>query len=440
VNFMLALNVTIYGLGLVFLALLVLMVAIMLLTKVFAMATGKDLLATPGLASSEAPRPAPAAPSPAAVAEAPPPTATGVAEAAEAVTAPLPGKILSVTVKAGDRVQRGDELCVIEAMKMGNSVKAPRDGFIAEVCVAPGDSVGFGAPLVLLASTIAAAAVPRPSAPPQVAAAPPPAAVESSVFTLTVAGTPHKVEITAAASGVATVRLDGSSHRAQRDPQDGKKILVNGQPHTVEVKEIAGNGATVLIDGVPQKVEIARATAAAFSLAYGGKQHAVEVKGAADSTATVVLNGSTFQAERDKGDPTRILVNGQPHTVEVKEIAGNAATVLIDGRVEKLGIARATAAAPAAPAPTAPAAAAPAAAVPTPAPATGELVTAPLPGKILSVMVKVGDRVQRGDELCVIEAMKMGNSIRAQRVGTVREILVSPGQSVAFGAPLLLLD
>jgi pyruvate carboxylase subunit B len=54
--------------------------------------------------------------------------------------------------------------------------------------------------------------------------------------------------------------------------------------------------------------------------------------------------------------------------------------------------------------------------------------------------VKVGDRVQRGDELCVIEAMKMGNSIRAQRVGTVREILVSPGQSVAFGASLLVLD
>ena len=46
-NFMLALNVTIYGLGIVFLALLVLMVAIMLLSKAFSMATGKDLLAVP---------------------------------------------------------------------------------------------------------------------------------------------------------------------------------------------------------------------------------------------------------------------------------------------------------------------------------------------------------------------------------------------------------
>jgi biotin carboxyl carrier protein len=58
----------------------------------------------------------------------------------------------------------------------------------------------------------------------------------------------------------------------------------------------------------------------------------------------------------------------------------------------------------------------------------------------LSVAVKAGDRVQKGDELCVIEAMKMGNSVKAQREGTVREVLVAPGQAVAFGAPLLVLE
>jgi biotin carboxyl carrier protein len=67
-------------------------------------------------------------------------------------------------------------------------------------------------------------------------------------------------------------------------------------------------------------------------------------------------------------------------------------------------------------------------------------VTAPLPGKILSVAVKAGDRVQKGDELCVIEAMKMGNSIKAQRDGVVREVIAAPGQTVAFGAVLLLLQ
>jgi len=54
--------------------------------------------------------------------------------------------------------------------------------------------------------------------------------------------------------------------------------------------------------------------------------------------------------------------------------------------------------------------------------------------------VKAGDRVQKGDELCIIEAMKMGNSVKAQREGTVREVLVAPGQAVAFGAPLLVLE
>ena len=47
--------------------------------------------------------------------------------------------------------------------------------------------------------------------------------------------------------------------------------------------------------------------------------------------------------------------------------------------------------------------------------------------------------MRKGDELCVIEAMKMGNSIRAQRDGVVGEVLVASSQSVAFGAPLLVL-
>jgi pyruvate carboxylase subunit B len=109
----------------------------------------------------------------------------------------------------------------------------------------------------------------------------------------------------------------------------------------------------------------------------------------------------------------------------------------IDGRVEKPEIARQ--AAPVS-VPTPVAAAASAAPMPPGLPATGERITAPLPGKILSVAVKTGDRVRKGDELCVIEAMKMGNSIRAQRDGVVAEVLVAASQSVAFGASLLVLD
>jgi biotin carboxyl carrier protein len=191
---------------------------------------------------------------------------------------------------------------------------------------------------------------------------------------------------------------------------------------------------------VPQKLEIAHrapSAPAALSIAHDGKPHKVEVR-SGDGASTVLVDGSTYQVERDKTEPTRILVNGQPHTVEVKDMAGTSAAVLIDGRTERLEIAREAAAAPTASMP----ARAPAAAAPTRSghPGAGERITAPLPGKVLSVAVKTGDSVRKGDELCVIEAMKMGNSIRAQRDGSVREILVAPGQSVTFGASLLVLD
>ncbi len=64
------------------------------------------------------------------------------------VSAPMPGVILDVAVKAGDTVARGQEIAVLEAMKMQNSIKSPRAGTIAEVCVAAGQAVGHGDPIV----------------------------------------------------------------------------------------------------------------------------------------------------------------------------------------------------------------------------------------------------------------------------------------------------
>ena len=160
-------------------------------------------------------------------------------------------------MKAGARVQKGDELCVIEAMKMGNSVKAPREGFVAEVCVAQGNTVAFGAPLVLLASTAAAAS--RPTAP--VAAPAAPASIEiaePSVFTLGIAGKAHAVELVPMGAGALAVMFDGTRYEVRRDAGDRTKLLVNGQVHTIEVKEVAGSTATVVIDGVTQKVDVAR--------------------------------------------------------------------------------------------------------------------------------------------------------------------------------------
>ena len=67
-------------------------------------------------------------------------------------------------------------------------------------------------------------------------------------------------------------------------------------------------------------------------------------------------------------------------------------------------------------------------------------VTAPMTGKILSVMVKKGDQVKTGQILCVLEAMKMENEITAPKTGTVQEVYVSEDSSVSKGEALFVVS
>ena len=98
-----------------------------------------------------------------------------------------------------------------------------------------------------------------------------------------------------------------------------------------------------------------------------------------------------------------------------------------------------------APAPAeAPAAAAAAAPAPAPAPApvslaSGEPVSAPMPGNIVRVDVKQGDAVKAGQILIILEAMKMQNEIVAPKDGTVVQVVVKTGDKVDTGAALVVL-
>jgi acetyl-CoA/propionyl-CoA carboxylase biotin carboxyl carrier protein len=67
-----------------------------------------------------------------------------------ALEAPMPGCVAAVRVAPGQRVARGDELLVIEAMKMENALRAPRDAVVRAVHVVPGDMVAPGRALVEL--------------------------------------------------------------------------------------------------------------------------------------------------------------------------------------------------------------------------------------------------------------------------------------------------
>ena len=63
-----------------------------------------------------------------------------------------------------------------------------------------------------------------------------------------------------------------------------------------------------------------------------------------------------------------------------------------------------------------------------------------MPGRVLAVMVRPGDQVSQGDDLCVVEAMKMEQTIRANRSGVVRTIFVQPMDSVSANDPLIELE
>jgi len=67
------------------------------------------------------------------------------------IRAPIPGTITSVAVKAGDRVAYGQEICILDAMKMKNPIRSPRDGEIGEVCITVGQIVKHNDLLVTFA-------------------------------------------------------------------------------------------------------------------------------------------------------------------------------------------------------------------------------------------------------------------------------------------------
>lgn len=147
------------------------------------------------------------------------------------------------------------------------------------------------------------------------------------------------------------------------------------------------------------------------------------------------------------------IINGNEYKVTVNSVAGSNANVTVNGTNYNVEIKDApVASAPVQTAPVAAPVAAPVQAAPaTPAPApapkpaaqsagTGKAATAPLPGVIIGIKVNVGDVVKAGQEVAVLEAMKMENSIEAPVDGTVTAINVSKGDSVLEGAPIVTIQ
>ena len=73
-------------------------------------------------------------------------------------------------------------------------------------------------------------------------------------------------------------------------------------------------------------------------------------------------------------------------------------------------------------------------------PTNAEAVKSPLPGTVMNISVKVGDKVKSGDKVAVLEAMKMENDIRTTKEGTVTNILVSVGDAILEGTDIMIIE
>ena len=143
----------------------------------------------------------------------------------------------------------------------------------------------------------------------------------------------------------------------------------------------------------------------------------------------------------------RVRIGDHWHTVEVGDLSQSPALVVVDG--ETFAVEIETDGGLALPSPPSrrgrPALPdGPAAATSPPgsgAPAVDDdILRSPMPGRVMSVLVRPGEAVSAGDEVCVVEAMKMEQSIRAHRAGVVKTVFVQPLDSVNANDPLVELE
>ena len=160
-------------------------------------------------------------------------------------------------------------------------------------------------------------------------------------------------------------------------------VRVGGTTFLVEVDDLPAGGVEVRVDGQPVRVD---------------------ARLPASGPGSLLLDGVSYLVEGGNGfGETDVVVDGEVLRVQVEDLA-----------TRRPGAAAAAAGA-------------------------GQRLAAPMPGKVVAVLVEVGQSVERGAGLVVLEAMKMENEFRATGPGVVTEILVAPGQAVNAGDLLVVI-
>ena len=138
----------------------------------------------------------------------------------------------------------------------------------------------------------------------------------------------------------------------------------------------------------------------------------------------------------------KYIINDIEYNVAVNSVTNDRAEVTVNGVVYQVKIENVNASCPVSmpvveTANVAPASVqAPAVAVPA---GSGKPINSPLPGVIVGIKVKVGDKVKAGQVVAMLEAMKMENEIQSEYDGTVVSVNVSQGDSILEGAPIVTI-
>jgi biotin carboxyl carrier protein len=159
-----------------------------------------------------------------------------------------------------------------------------------------------------------------------------------------------------------------------------------GRDHRLDVRQ-AKDGLHVRLDDREFHVDFLQVDPGLYSLLIGGRSYEIDL----------------LKVE----DAVMVLVNGQPFRVEIQDERDRRLRAAAGKGELKAG---------------------------------RRVVAAPMPGKVVRLLVRPGDAVRAGDGIVVVEAMKMENELKAPTAGTVKEIRVEEGRAVSGGDVLVVIE
>jgi biotin carboxyl carrier protein len=154
-------------------------------------------------------------------------------------------------------------------------------------------------------------------------------------------------------------------------------------------------------------IEIEETSKSVYRVAVDGNEFLVDGKKTGLTNYSLIVDNRSFEIEVDHTeDEYRVLVDGRNYHVHLVDerrllVGGAQSSAQLQGR---------------------------------------QKVSVPMPGKVIAVLVSEGDKVEKGQGLVIVEAMKMENEVRSPIAGEVKEIKVTPGDTVEGGAILAVVE